>query len=191
MNEIVKEIFNGIVVAFIIWILKQLAQKIIDSISIRSQGLDLTGCWFAVHGSYINKNIEAIEIIYIWQQGEKIKYRMEQYVNFEDIRRVFGGKGLIRAGVISSYYYAVDKASKLIGCMNLQIKTKSASNIYLSGTFYEIDERKKGYSFENYPEDYYKLYRMELDSKRKIRLKYGKNVFCSFMEVEKYIEQYK
>lgn len=50
---------------------------------------------------------------------------------------------MIRAGVISSYYYAVDKTSKQLGCMNLQIKTQRASNIYLSGTFYEIDERKK------------------------------------------------
>lgn len=191
MNEIIKGIFDGLVIAFIIWVLKQLAQKIIDSISMHSQGLNLTGCWFAEHGSYVNENIEAIEVIYIWQQGEKIKYRMEQYTNFEDIKRIFCGKGMIRAGVLSTYYYATDKTSKLLGCMNLQIKTQRASNIYLSGTFYEIDERKKEYSFDNYPEDYYKLYRMELDLKRKFCLKYGKNVFHSFREAEKYIGQYK
>ena len=75
--------------------------------------------------------------------------------------------------------------------MNLQIKTQRASNIYLSGTFYEIDERKKDYSFDNYPDDYYNLYRMELDSKKKLCLKYGKNVFNSYREAEKYIGQYK
>lgn len=156
-----------------------------------SQGLNLTGCWFSEHGTYTDKDIKAIEIIYIWQQGENIKYRMEQYANFEDSRRIFCGKGMIRAGVISSYYYAVDKTSKQLGCMNLQIKTQRASNIYLSGTFYEIDERKKDYSFDNYPDDYYKLYRMELDSKKKLCLKYGKNVFNSYREAEKYIGQYK
>ncbi len=191
MNEIIKGIFNGLIVAFIIWISKKLAQKIIDSISMKSQGLNLTGCWFAEHGSYINENIAAIEVIYIWQQGEKIKYRMEQYANFEDVKRIFCGKGIMRAGVISTYYYAIDRTSKLIGCMNLQIKTQRASNIYLSGTFYEVDERKKKYFFENYPEDYYKLYRMELDWKRKFYLKYRKNVFHSFREVERYIGQYK
>lgn len=191
MNEIAKEILNGIIVAFIIWIIKQFTQKIIDCITMHSQGLNLTGCWFSEHGTYTDKDIKAIEIIYIWQQGENIKYRMEQYANFEDSRRILCGKGMIRAGVISSYYYAVDKTSKQLGCMNLQIKTQRASNIYLSGTFYEIDERKKDYSFDNYPDDYYKLYRMELDSKKKLCLKYGKNVFNSYREAEKYIGQYK
>ena len=35
MNEIIKGIFNGLIVAFIIWISKKLAQKIIDSISMK------------------------------------------------------------------------------------------------------------------------------------------------------------
>lgn len=191
MKEILNSVFDGLVVAFIIWLLKQLTQKIVDYISMKSQGLNLTGCWYAEHGSYIDKDIKAIEVIYIWQQGERIKYRMEQYTNFEDVRRIFCGKGIIRAGVISTYYYATDRASKLIGCMNLQIKTQRASNIYLSGTFYEIDERKEKYSFNNYPEDYYKIYRMQLDKNRKLRLMYWRSVFHSFREVSKYIEQYK
>lgn len=72
MNEIAKEILNGIIVAFIIWIIKQFTQKIIDCITMHSQGLNLTGCWFSEHGTYTDKDIKAIEIIYIYGNKEKI-----------------------------------------------------------------------------------------------------------------------
>lgn len=191
INSILHELINGLIVSFLLWIIGRFTKKIFDFLTIHNQGFDLTGCWWAEHGSYISGDINAIEIIYIWQHGENIRYKMEQYANFEDTRRRFYGNGVIKAGVISSYYYPLDKQSKLVGCMNLQVKTKRASEIYLSGTFYEIDERKKEHDFQNYPDDYYKIYRMNLDLVRKLKLKYYRYVFISYRECAKYIEQFK
>lgn len=186
---LIKNIILGLITAFIIWLIKSVIQRIVDYVCMKNQGLNLSGCWYAEHGSYVHGKVKAIEIIYIWQRGEKIKYRMEQYVNFDDIKKIFVGYGITKAGVISSFYYPLDKTSKLIGCMNLQVKTKTASDIYLSGSFYEIDERKKKYAFENYPDDYYNLYRIEIDVKKKLKAMYGKNVFKSFKEVQRYVRK--
>ncbi len=191
MKVLLDSVCNGLIVTFIIWTMKQVTERVIDNLSMKSQGLNLTGCWYAEHGSYVNENIKALEVIYIWQQGEKIRYRMEQYVNYEDVKRIFCGRGILRAGVISSYYYSLDRTSKLTGCMNLQIRTQRASEIYLSGSFYEVDERKEKYNFKNYPEDYYKVYRMNLDINRRLKLKYSKNVFSSIREAERYVTQFK
>ena len=157
--------------------------------TMKCHGLNLSGCWYSEHGSYVSKDIQAVEVIYIWHRGEKIRYRMEQYVNYDDKKRIFKGEGIIKAGVISSYYYPLDKESKLIGCMNLQVRTKTASENYLCGSFYEVDERKKSYSFENYPDDYYKLYRVELDFIRRFKLKYWKKIFVSFSEAKWYVQR--
>lgn len=188
----ISDILPGLIVAFIIWIAKKIFLGALGLISMLYQEWNLSGCWFAEHGSYVSEDIKAIEIIYIWHNGERIKYRMEQYTNFEDNKRIFEGRGIIKAGVISSYYYPIDKKSKLIGCMNLQVKTKKAAEIYLSGTFYEVDERKeKLEDFKEYPDDFYKMYNINLDIMRIIKIKFFKNVFRSFREVEKYVSQYR
>lgn len=188
----ISDILPGLIVAFIIWATKSMFMGALDLISIRHQEWRLSGCWFAEHGSYVSEDIKAIEIIYIWHKGEKIKFRMEQYTNFDDIKRIYIGYGITKAGVISSYYYPIDKKSKLIGCMNLQVKTKTAAENYLSGTFYEVDERKKKFeNFKEYSNDFYKMFRIDLDIMRKIKIKYFKNVFQSFREVEKYVSQYR
>lgn len=184
---IVQDLINGLIVAFVIWLIKLVIQKISRSIFDKANGFNITGCWYAEHGTYIDKNKNGIEIIYIWQKGESIKYRMEQYTNFDSKRRITKGYGIIKAGNASSYYYPLERDSKLIGCMNFSVKTKSASEIYLAGCFYEFDERKDKYNFTNYPDDYYKMYKIDLSFWRKARLKYFKNVFSCYEEVKKYI----
>lgn len=114
---------------------------------------------------------------------------MEQYTNFENAKHITKGIGIMKASNISSYYYTIDKSSKQIGCMNFSVKTKTASDVYLSGSFYEFDERKVDYNFTNYPDDYYKMYRISLPLSKKIRVKYFRNVFSCFEEVKKYINE--
>lgn len=186
----IRDLFNSLVILFVSWIIKETCMKIYNSILDRTRGFTLEGYWYAEHGSYISKDIRAIEIIYIWQKGELIRYRMEQYTNIDDRKHMCSGKGIMKANTISSYYYPIkDRKSKLIGCMNLSVKTLSASEIYLCGSFYEVDERKEQLGFTEYPSDYYKLYQTEkLRLGQKLRIKYYKDVFSSFEEARKFIQ---
>ncbi|MGN0408137.1 MAG: hypothetical protein ACI4EJ_07745 [Bacteroides sp.] len=188
MINIISDLVNGLIVAFLIWFVKLIVQKISRFIIDIANGFNITGCWYAEHGTYIDESKHGIEIIYIWQKGENIKYRMEQYTNYDSVKRITRGNGIMKAGNVSSYYYPLERNSKLIGCLNFSVKTKSASEIFLEGCFYEFDERKKQYNFVNYPDDYYKMYKIDLTFKRKIKLKYFKDVFSSYDEVKKYVE---
>lgn len=189
-SEFLKDLFNAIIVLFVSGIIKEFCLKIYNIIIDKNRGFTLEGCWYAEHGSYINKDIRAIEIVYIWQKGEKIRYRMEQYTNIDEKKHLCIGKGIMKANTISSYYYPIkNRKSKLIGCMNLSVRTYMASEVYLVGSFYEVDERKKQLGFQEYPSDYYKLYQAhKIKLGQKLRIKYYKNVFSSFEEVSKYIE---
>lgn len=191
MNYVIfaKELFDSLVILFVSWLIKELCLKIYKFILDKSRGFTLEGCWYAEHGSYISDDIEAIEIVYIWQKGETIRYRMEQYTNIDDKKHLCRGKGIMKANTISSYYYPIrNRKSKLIGCMNLSVKTRMASEVYLVGSFYEVDERKEKIGFQEYPSDYYKLYQTaKLRIGQKLRIKYYKDVFSSFEEARKFI----
>lgn len=187
--EFIKELIDSLVILFVSWIIKECVLKAYNYVLDKNRGFTLEGYWYAVHGSYVNKKIEAIEIIYIWQKGENIRYRMEQYTNIDNKKHLCKGKGIMKASTISSYYYPIrNRKSKLIGCMNLSVKTRIASEIYLEGSFYEVDERKQKLKFGEYPSDYYKLYQIDnLRLNQKLRIKYYKNVFSDFKEVKKFI----
>lgn len=186
----IKDLSDSLVILFVSWIIKELCLKVYNFILDKNRGFTLEGYWYAEHGSYINKNIQAIEIVYFWQKGEVIRYRMEQYTNIEEKKNLYFGRGIMRADTISSYYYPIrNRKSKLIGCMNLSVKTLKASEVYLAGSFYEVDERKEKLGFQEYPRDYYKLYRTEkLGLGQKIRIKYYKNVFLNFENAKKFIK---
>lgn len=186
----IKDLFNSLIILFVSWLIKETCLKIYNYILDKTRGFTIEGCWYAEHGSYISKDIRAIEIVYIWQKGEFIRYRMEQYTNIDDKKHLCLGKGLMKANIISSYYYPIrNRKSKLIGCMNLSVKTLRASEVYLVGSFYEVDERKEQLGFLEYPSDYYKLYQTEkLRFGQKLRIKYYKNVFSSYEEARKFIQ---
>ena len=114
---------------------------------------------------------------------------MEQYTNIDNKKHLCKGKGIMKASTISSYYYPIrNRKSKLIGCMNLSVRTRMASEKYLEGSFYDVDERKQKLKFGEYPSDYYKLYQIDnLRLNQKLRIKYYKNVFSDFKEVKKFI----
>lgn len=77
----VRDLFNSLVILFVSWLIKEVCLKVYNCILDKTRGFTLEGYWYAEHGSYISKDIKAIEIVYIWQKGESIRYRMEQYTN--------------------------------------------------------------------------------------------------------------
>lgn len=189
----VKDLINSLIILFVSWIIKEICLKIYNSILDKTRGFTLEGYWYAEHGSYISEDIRAIEVVYIWQKGELIRYRMEQYTSIDNKKHLCMGKGLMKANTISSYYYPIrNPKSKLIGCMNLSVRTLRASEVYLVGSFYEVDERKEQLGFQEYPGDYYKLYQLKkLSLGQKLRIKYYKNAFSSFEEARKFIQDEK
>lgn len=188
--QFINDLFDSLLIVFVSWVIREICLKVYNTILDKSRGFTLNGCWYAEHGSYVSDDIRAIEIVYLWQKGEKIRYRMEQYTNIDDKKHLCVGKGIMKANTISSYYYPIrNPRSKLIGCMNLSVRTRTASEVYLTGSFYEVDERKAELGFHEYPSDYYKLYQTDkLNFEQKLRIKYYKNVFSSFDEVRKFVE---
>lgn len=55
MNDLISNLINGLIVAFVIWVIKFIIQKISRKLFDSANGFNITGCWYAKHGTYIDK----------------------------------------------------------------------------------------------------------------------------------------
>ena len=73
--------------------------------------------------------------------------------------------------------------------MTLRVKEIKSIDTYLVVSYYELCDDKDKYNFSNYPDDYYKLFKLEnLTLNMKIRNLLKINLFKSYEKVHSYYE---
>lgn len=205
MWSIIKDFFNGIIVALILAAIYKGIEKVITYFRDRNY-YSINGFWVSKYNSAFDPEIEARDIVYIRSVANRRLITYHQYHNKLDGINIFKGTGYLSSNgsLAFSYQYSSHQASQ-VGVMLLsQIDIKSTKKAY-SGKFYELDSRStkkknkvkklkgkikksKGKKLKSplhiYSVDY-TMVKCKITLKQKIKFIFGKPVFKSFSEVER------
>lgn len=185
------EFLNDIVIAIFISLLSYLCGKTYKKIrSIfykKAMSFSLDGLWYSWHNNFQGENI--IELIQIKQNREDVLIKMIQYKEHKKNKYTFRGRGIFTTDVISLFYCSDSKNLRQNGVMTLKILTHNINDIYMKGTYYEINsERAKFQGF--YPFGAYEVYRLNIPILKRIDLKRKKGIFFDFNSVNETVKKY-
>jgi hypothetical protein len=169
LENVTQSFFAGAATSLASALLLLVATKGVQSLSGRlslDRDFDLKGywvgrCWLPSYGGD-----EAIEIWRYWRTGPKVRFVFFAYENARDKPLRCVGRGIIRNGTFSAFYYEPRTASYESGALILRFK-----GMRLNGAYAQFDV--KGEHEELYVGKDYQQHRLSLTAMQKLKMFFG------------------
>lgn len=165
----------------------KIGKKVRSFIYKRTISFSLDGIWYAFHVNYQGERI--IELIHFRQNREDLLVKIIQYKEGRQNIYTFLGKGIFTTDTISLFYYSDHENLRQNGVMTLKIMTHNINEVYMDGTYYEINsEKSKHQGF--YPLGTYKVYRLKIPFLKRVDFYLKRGIFLNYLQVENTVKKY-
>lgn len=153
----------------------------------RTIRFSLDGFWYSCHNNYQEEKI--IEVIQLKQNKEDVLVKIIQYKEKRKNMYTFRGKGIFTTDILSFFYYSDNESFKQNGVMTLKLSNHNINEVFMDGTYYEINsEKDKNEGF--YPLGTYKVYRLNIPFLKQIDFKMKRGIFSDYRKVKETIKKY-
>ncbi len=180
-SAVLENVAIGIAGAVILKLLELTYVRVSDFLFFAFKNFSVAGVWGGEFESYILDQIN-VEILYVAQHKNEIKFKLQQYNNKNNQLKRFYGTGVMRGTSISAIYYSEDKESIQHGVLALTtIPNRATGKTELVGRYAELEMGSRQNRIIA-SEEKYILTRSRLGIIQGLRIRFGFRCFNNFNE---------